>query len=143
MESHTEHHTVPKTLLRIVIPTSKPVKEKPPMPKQSKYVLLCPPSHPSEPPKPPFKIWSQTKLQDYLCEFNEIEQVENEITKIQSMLRWLESPLGLKEKKEDAHKYQENVKQFTQLCRVLLWQKANWPNQCLPRQWCGLSSLNG
>lgn len=143
MESHTEHHKTPVPVLRIVIPHSKTVKEKPPTHKQSKYVLLCPQSHGGEPPKRPFKIWSQSKLQDYLCEFDEIEEVEAEITKIQSMLRYLECPLGLKEKKDDPHKYQENVKRFTQLFRVLLWQKANWPNQCLPLNWCGLSALNG
>lgn len=143
MESHTEYHNISTPVLRIVIPNSKPVKEKAPAYKQSKYILLCPPSQGTEQPKKPFKIWSYSKLQDYLCEFDEIEEVETEITKIQSMLQYLEGPLGLKEKKEDSHKYQENVKRCTQLFRVLLWQKANWPNQCLPIHWCGLSSLNG
>lgn len=136
MESHTERPT-----LQIKVPISTNNHSIKP-PRSHKYIEFKPAAQ-QNPHQKAYKIWSQPHLQNYLAKFNELEEVEIELEKIQEILRYFEGPFGQKHKKEDLHEYTENVKRTTQLFRVLLWQKANWPNQVLPQNWLGIGGFTG
>lgn len=97
----------------------------------------------SEAPNRTYRVFSHHALQKYLSNINTLDDLEEKMANIQEILKYQESPNCRTRNKEEPHIYREEMKRVTQLFRVLLWQKANWPNQVLPRNWVGLASFNG